>query len=597
MRRPWLLLPLFAVCLAVVFAALAWTSAAALRLEAEAARAVEQAAQEEDVRLALWRIDSALGVLLAQENARPPFTYRAFYAAERPYAPTVAAAASESLVPSPLLAPRAPHALLYFQIDPQGAIASPQAPRDAERELALAAVEAACLDEAASRLNEVLPALDRGELLAALPAGEGPPGIELLPPGVEQELASRGGRSASRQSSAAQQALNATEFRVRAQTSQNNMLGNTVAYLSAADDVRIGPFLPLWRGDKLLLVRRVAIHDAEWVQGCWLDWPALQTSLAASVNDLLPAARLEPAPGADAGSAGDAGAARLLTALPARLVVDAPPPSAGGGWTPLGISLGLAWTCALLAALAVAALLWGVVSLSERRAAFVSAVTHELRTPLTTLRMYAEMLAGGMVPGEEQRAHYLGTLRGEADRLGHLVENVLAYARLERAPRTKFRSLPLAELLARSEERLRTRAEQCELRWRVSVTPEAAEAPVAVDPGAVEQILFNLVDNACKHGGGAAGAEIELSAERRGRNVLLRVRDNGRGVAAGEARRLFRPFARSAREAAESVPGVGLGLALSRRLARQLGGELKLENPGQPGASFLLTLPMATATP
>jgi signal transduction histidine kinase len=596
------LLPLFAVCLAVVFAALAWTSAAALRLEAAAARAAEQAAQEEDVRLALWRIDSALGALLAQENARPPFTYRAFYAAERPYAPPDAAAAFESLVPSPLLAPRAPHALLYFQIDPQGAIVSPQAPRDTERELALAAVDAACLDEAASRLSEVLPALDRGELLAALPAGEGPPGIELpppafdlLPPDGEQEL--RGGRSASRQSPAAQQALNSTEFRVRAQTSQNNFLGNTAAYLSAADDVRIGPFLPLWRGDKLLLARRVAIHDAEWVQGCWLDWPALQTTLAASVKDLLPAARLEPAPGANAGSAGAAGAARLLTALPARLVVDAPPPSAGGGWTPLGISLGLAWACALLAAMAVAALLWGVVSLSERRAAFVSAVTHELRTPLTTLRMYAEMLAGGMVPGEEQRTHYLGTLRGEADRLGHLVENVLAYARLERAPRTKFPPLPLAELLARSEERLRTRAEQCEFRWQVSVAEDAAEAPVAVDPGAVEQILFNLVDNACKHGGGEAGAAIVLSAERRGRNVLLRVRDNGRGVAAGEARRLFRPFARSAREAAESVPGVGLGLALSRRLARQLGGDLRLENPGKPGASFLLTLPTATTTP
>ena len=73
-----------------------------------------------------------------------------------------------------------------------------------------------------------------------------------------------------------------------------------------------------------------------------------------------------------------------------------------------------------------------MASLSERRGAFVSAVTHELRTPLTTLRMYTEMLADGMVPDEPRRRSYLQTLRAEADRLGHLVENVLAYSRLER---------------------------------------------------------------------------------------------------------------------------------------------------------------------
>ena len=63
----------------------------------------------------------------------------------------------------------------------------------------------------------------------------------------------------------------------------------------------------------------------------------------------------------------------------------------------------------LLAALAVGALLLGVVRLSERRASFVSAVTHELRTPLTTFRMYAEMLAEGMVPDEKQKKEYLSS--------------------------------------------------------------------------------------------------------------------------------------------------------------------------------------------
>ena len=92
----------------------------------------------------------------------------------------------------------------------------------------------------------------------------------------------------------------------------------------------------------------------------------------------------------------------------------------------------MGWGAVLFAVLAAAVLLHGVMTLSERRAAFVSSVTHELRTPLTTFRMYAEMLARGMVPDAERRQEYYETLQSESERLTLLVENVLAYARLER---------------------------------------------------------------------------------------------------------------------------------------------------------------------
>jgi len=100
---------------------------------------------------------------------------------------------------------------------------------------------------------------------------------------------------------------------------------------------------------------------------------------------------------------------------------------------------------------------------------------------------------------------------------------------------------------------------------------------VRADPAAVEQILFNLVDNACKYAGASGDRRIHLEAARRGGRALLRVRDHGPGVNADVAGRMFRPFSRSAAEAAGSAPGVGLGLALSRRLARDMGGELRLE--------------------
>lgn len=114
------------------------------------------------------------------------------------------------------------------------------------------------------------------------------------------------------------------------------------------------------------------------------------------------------------------------------------------------MSLLIAWACVLLGAAAVVLLLRGAVTLSERRGAFVSAVTHELRTPLTTFRLYAEMLAEGMVADENKRAGYFSRLREQADRLSHLVENVLAYARLARG-RSDCRPqiLTLGELIGR----------------------------------------------------------------------------------------------------------------------------------------------------
>ncbi|MDP6381487.1 MAG: HAMP domain-containing sensor histidine kinase, partial [Phycisphaerae bacterium] len=227
-----------------------------------------------------------------------------------------------------------------------------------------------------------------------------------------------------------------------------------------------------------------------------------------------------------------------------------------------------------------------------RRGAFVSAVTHEMRTPLTTFRMYAEMLAEGMLTDEAKRRQYLGTLRREADRLGHLVENVLAYARLDGGrPGSRLTSVTAGELLDETRQRLAERAEEVAMDLVVEAAEDARMATVRVDRSAVEQILFNLVDNSCKYAASASDQRIHIEAHRSAGGVSLRVRDHGPGIADGDAKRLFRAFSKSARDAAHSAPGVGLGLALSRRLARSMGGELSLETGAGEGAAFVLTLP------
>jgi signal transduction histidine kinase len=346
---------------------------------------------------------------------------------------------------------------------------------------------------------------------------------------------------------------------------------------------------PLWVGDELLLARRVVRSGTTMVQGSWLNWPRLKRELLDETADLVPGADLVPVrPGEQADPT------RMLAGLPARLVAASLPPQITRAASPLRWALGVGWAALAAALAAVAALLRGVLALSERRAAFVSSVTHELRTPLTTFRMYAEMLVRDMVPTPERRREYLQTLRTEAERLTHLVDNVLAYARLERGrkPRRAERTTPAA-LMERFASRLSERAEAAEMSLERRVDPAAADAPLETDVGVVEQILFNLVDNAAKYAGRAEDRRIHLDVARDGRFVALTVRDHGPGFASLRAAERTAPFSKSAEQAAVSAPGVGLGLALCRRLARELRGQLAIAlNQGEPGAAITLRLPV-----
>jgi signal transduction histidine kinase len=341
-----------------------------------------------------------------------------------------------------------------------------------------------------------------------------------------------------------------------------------------------------------VFARRAVIDGRDVVQGAWLDWPELRAWLLSRIGDLLPAATLEPV--IRNGETTSVEAARRLAFLPAQLV-PGPVTIAGGTLaSPLRISIAIAWVGAAVGFVALALLLRGTIRLSERRGAFVSAVTHELRTPLTTFRMYTEMLASGMVRDEAKRQGYVNTLHQESARLSHLVENVLSYARLERGrAAARVEDTTPGELLGRIEERLRQRAQQGGLTVSIELPDGTADIPLRVDTTAVEQVLFNLVDNATKYGRrGDGGGEIRIRVEApSSKRLAIRVTDQGPGLTPAARKRIFQPFSKSATEAAHSQPGVGLGLALCRRLARdELHGDLVLERSGADGTVFRLEL-------
>lgn len=350
----------------------------------------------------------------------------------------------------------------------------------------------------------------------------------------------------------------------------------------------VGVMQPMWLGDDLVLARRVTSEKSSVVQCCWLNWPRIETTLKSEVIDLLPDLEVKPAV---LDSAFDA--SRALTTVPAQLIVpEVPAAVLPEGYTNPGLRLSLlvVWSGLLLAAAASAFLLRGVLALSERRADFVSAVTHELRTPLTTFRMYSEMLAGGMVPNEK-RADYATTLVAEADRLTYLVDNVLQYARLERGVAgSAVEQLTIGELLDRFSSRLGTRAKTVGLKLIIDAGAEVQQQSVHTVAANVEQILFNLVDNACKYARPSSRQQIDLAAKVVDDKVIFSVQDYGPGVDSKEQQSLFKPFHKSATEQADASSGVGLGLALCQRMAESLGGTVACAKSDK-GARFEFEFP------
>ena len=648
-RAIWLC---FAISLAVLLAALAWVTRNTLRLEEARQEAARDAEVQEKVRLALWRMDAAASAILIREGARPPGQFRAFTSPSLAWTNTYQTADNfQILIPSPLLTEVAEHVRLHFELGENDALTSPQAPLGNERTAADARFNTSPsrMEECRTQLQRLHALLihERSEQLrfACIPAPE--PGVIPANPYVSQgtlilENASQGqvaqtspeltknqveyskratalGNSLNVQQVTPQMKEEKAPAKAKAKSSKSKeappppVASQVVKNETSWTSVSVGQFRASWVQEELILIREVREGTAKRYQGVWLDWPALRKSLLLEINDLFPSASLEAAV---AKAKTPASRSRsfsfdplqdeidipiapvtnplLFASLPVKLVTGTVKPTSMAFWTPFRRSVGIAWGCVLLAAAAVGVLLRGTVALSERRAAFVSAVTHELRTPLTTFRLYAELLANDMLPTAKKRVEYLATLQAEAERLSHLVENVLAYARLERGRATaRPERLTLSELIQRVRPALERRVEQVEARLSVK-EGDNEDAYVEVDVAAVEQILFNLVDNACKYAAAHATEKtIHLEAGQARGMALLRVRDHGRGIERNESRRIFRPFHKSAQQAAQSAPGVGLGLALCRKMSRSLGGDVRLDTTASVGACFVLEMPLA----
>jgi len=225
---------------------------------------------------------------------------------------------------------------------------------------------------------------------------------------------------------------------------------------------------------------------------------------------------------------------------------------------------------------------------------FLSRMSHELRTPMNAILGFTQLMqmdaAEPLPPGQRTRAQQIAQAGWH---LLEMINDTLDLSRIESGSlRLEPATLELAPLLARALALVQAQASERGLSISQRIDPEAVH--LFGDPTRVTQILTNLLSNAVKYNRPGGSVGIEASRPQPGW-VEIAVRDTGLGLTPEQRAGLFQPFNRLGRERS-GLPGTGIGLVISQRLAEMMEGELRAEAVDGPGARFVLRLPAARAT-
>jgi len=228
--------------------------------------------------------------------------------------------------------------------------------------------------------------------------------------------------------------------------------------------------------------------------------------------------------------------------------------------------------------------------LEKMRRDFVANVSHELRTPVTVIKGYAEtLLSGALESNPEQAARFVGIIYAHADRLGSLIADLLTLSQLESGTLVmESVSVGLHSIAAHVCSLLEQKAQDREV--TIDFEGLAGAPEVLADPGRLEQVFLNLVDNAIKYT--PAGGSITLSAQAEGDQVRVVVKDTGTGIPPHDLPRIFERFYRVDSARSRDEGGTGLGLSIVKHIVQLLSGTVSVESSGK-GSSFYVTLKRA----
>ena len=230
---------------------------------------------------------------------------------------------------------------------------------------------------------------------------------------------------------------------------------------------------------------------------------------------------------------------------------------------------------------------------NRAKSEFLAAMSHELRTPLNAIAGYTDILQLGIHgPLTDQQQVDLSRIQRSQKHLLALINDVLNFARLEAGKvRIAPRAVSVDSLISTVEAMITPQVDARGLRFVHHHTEGDAELTVYCDPDKAEQVLLNLLSNAVKYT--PVGGTIEVRSWAVGRVGRISVRDSGIGIPEDKLEMIFEPFVQIERKLTSPSEGAGLGLAISRDLARTMGGDLRVESKLGEGSVFTLELPLA----
>ena len=228
---------------------------------------------------------------------------------------------------------------------------------------------------------------------------------------------------------------------------------------------------------------------------------------------------------------------------------------------------------------------------SKAKSEFLASMSHELRTPLNAIGGYAELLALGVRGSlNADQAQDIARIRRSQKHLLTLINDVLNFAKVD-AGQAEYRmtAVPIDDALKDTESMIAPQILAKGLKY--SYKGAGRTEAVLADPEKMQQIVLNLLSNAVKFT--ESGGSITMSATPRRDCIEIAVKDTGVGIPEEKAEKVFDPFVQAGRQLNQPAQGIGLGLAISRDLARAMNGEITLESAVGKGSTFTLVMPRA----
>jgi two-component system phosphate regulon sensor histidine kinase PhoR len=227
--------------------------------------------------------------------------------------------------------------------------------------------------------------------------------------------------------------------------------------------------------------------------------------------------------------------------------------------------------------------------LESVRKEFVANVSHELRTPLTLIKGYVETLLDGAKDDPSVATRFLQKIEKHTARLTFLIEDLLTLSHLEAGQTVVHpQANHLEPIVERVIEELQTTATEKHLTLRNEISPELE---ANIDADRIQQVFYNLIDNAVKYG--RENGHVAIRARTDNGTVEVAVEDDGRGIPEDARQRIFERFYRVDRARSRDAGGTGLGLAIVKHIVQAHGGKVWVESKLEEGSTFYFTVPLA----